>query len=55
MQLTPNLIFSLTFFSKTNFLCKYPLGKKFIFLKHKCPSRTQKSFWTYFLLTFGPQ
>ncbi|KAL4199298.1 hypothetical protein AMTRI_Chr03g144230 [Amborella trichopoda] len=54
MQLTPKLNFSLTFFSKTNFLYKYPPREKVNFFKRKCPCHTQKSSWTDLTLTFGP-
>ncbi|KAL4180925.1 hypothetical protein AMTRI_Chr12g268530 [Amborella trichopoda] len=53
MQLSPNQTFSLTFFPKTSFLCKYPQEKKFIF-SQKCPSYTQKSFWLDLMLTLDP-
>ncbi|KAL4183474.1 hypothetical protein AMTRI_Chr11g98410 [Amborella trichopoda] len=55
MQLTPNLTFSLTFFPKTNFQCKNPQGKTFIFFRRKCPSCKQKSFWTDLTFTFRSQ
>ncbi|KAL4198846.1 hypothetical protein AMTRI_Chr03g48100 [Amborella trichopoda] len=55
MQLTHNLTFSLTFFLKTNFLCKYPQREKVHFFRQKCQSCILKSFWTDLTLTFGPQ
>ncbi|KAL4194679.1 hypothetical protein AMTRI_Chr05g60670 [Amborella trichopoda] len=45
MQFTSNLIFSLIFFSKTNFLYKYPSREKAYFFRPKCLFYTQKSFW----------
>ncbi|KAL4189064.1 hypothetical protein AMTRI_Chr08g163640 [Amborella trichopoda] len=55
MQLTPNLLFSPTFFRKTKFLCKYkPKEKKFNFFRQKCPSCTKKSFWPDLTLILDP-